>query len=201
MNSNTNTQRYPLRRTAAAGAQQSGRNVQPGELSAHSEMPDNTAPRGRAGSQPRVAHLPQLLDWPKKAIDLYEFLGRNLDVGFCQYHLAQLLPPAKAIDLYSQAIYQFSCSSFTHHRERGKLDQCYSLMEAEKYSEAISMLEVLQHRIGYCGEIFQLRCKELLVERHCWLNARRPALQAVRETIKAMEESDAVRNCRSTSSY
>ncbi|KAH9988217.1 hypothetical protein BJV77DRAFT_1022887 [Russula vinacea] len=120
-----------------------------------------------------VTHMPQVLDWIKKAIDLYELLGRNLDVAFCRYHLAQLLPPAKAINLYSQAIYQFGCSAFTHHRERGTLDQCYSL-----------------HVIGYCGKVFQLRCKELLVECHCRINATRPALQAVRETIKAMEESE-----------
>lgn len=137
-----------------------------------------------------VAGLPQLLDWLKKAIDLYELLGRNLDVAFCQYDLAQLLPPAKAIDLYSQAIYQFGCSAFTHHRERGTLDQCYSLVEAEEYSAAVPILEILQHQIGYCGKIFQLRCKELLVECHCRLNARRPALQAVRETITTMEESE-----------
>ncbi|KAG1767634.1 hypothetical protein EDD22DRAFT_1005278 [Suillus occidentalis] len=137
-----------------------------------------------------VAHLPQLLDWLKKAIDLYELLGRDLDVAFCRYHLAQLLPPAKAIDLYSKAIYQFGCSAFTHHRERGTLDQCYSLVEAEEYSAAVPILEILQHQIGYCGKIFQLRCKELLVECHCRLNARRPALQAVRETITTMEESE-----------
>lgn len=137
-----------------------------------------------------IAHLPQLLDWLKKAIDLYKLLGQNLDVAFCQYHLAQLLPPAKAIDLYSQAIYQFGCSAFTHHRERGTLDQCYSLMEAEEYSAAIPILEILHRRIGYCGKIFQQRCKELLVECHCRLNARRPALQAVRETITMMEESE-----------
>ncbi|KAG2746594.1 hypothetical protein P692DRAFT_201933259 [Suillus brevipes Sb2] len=137
-----------------------------------------------------VAHLPQLLDWLKKAIDLYKLLGRNLDVAFCQYHLAQLLPPAKAIDLYSEAIYQFGRSDFTHHRERGTLDQCYSLVEAEEYSAAIPILEILHRRIGYCGKIFQLRCKELLVECHCRLNARRPALQAVRETITTMEESE-----------
>ncbi|KAG1847376.1 hypothetical protein F4604DRAFT_164952 [Suillus subluteus] len=77
-----------------------------------------------------ITHLPQLLDLLKKAIDLYELLGQNLDVAFCQYHLAQLLPPAEAIDLYSQAIYQFTFSDFTHHRERGTLDQCYSLVEA-----------------------------------------------------------------------
>lgn len=35
-----------------------------------------------------VTLQPQLLDWLKKAIDLYELLGRNLDVAFCQYHLA-----------------------------------------------------------------------------------------------------------------
>ncbi|KAG2119988.1 hypothetical protein BD769DRAFT_1024756 [Suillus cothurnatus] len=134
---------------------------------------------------------PQVLDLLKKAIDLYELLGRNLDVAFCQYHLAQLLPPAKAIDLYSKAIYQFGCSTFTHHRERSTLDQCYSLMESEEYSAAIPILEILQHRIGYCGKIFHLRCKELLVECHCRLNARRPALQAVRETIKTMEEFEA----------
>lgn len=79
---------------------------------------------------------------------------------------------------------------FTHHRERSTLDQCYSLVEAEEYSAAVPILEILQHRIGYCGEIFQLRCKELLVECHCRLNARCPALQAVRETIKIMEESE-----------
>lgn len=138
-----------------------------------------------------VALCPRLLDWLKKAIDFYELLGRNLDVAFCQYHLAQLLPPAKAIDLYSQAIYQFGCSEFTHHRERSSLDQCYSLVEAEEYSAAVPILEVLQHQIEYCGKIFQLRCKELLVECHCRLNARRPALQTVRETIKAMEEFEA----------
>ncbi|KAG2065879.1 hypothetical protein BDR04DRAFT_1234317 [Suillus decipiens] len=138
-----------------------------------------------------VTHLPQLLDWLKKAIDFYELLGRNLDVAFCQYHLAQLLPPAKAIDLYSRAIHQFGCSAFTHHRERGSLDQCYSLVEAEEYSAAIPILEMLQHRIEYCGKIFQLRCKELLVECHCRLDARRPALQAVRETIKTMEDFEA----------
>jgi AAA domain len=137
-----------------------------------------------------VTHMPQVLNWIKKAIDLYELLGRNLDVAFCRYHLAQLLPPAKAINLYSQAIYQFGCSAFTHHRERGTLDQCYSLVEAEEYSAAISSLENLQHVIGYCGKVFQLRCKELLVECHCRINATRPALQAVRETIKAMEESE-----------
>ena len=137
-----------------------------------------------------VTHMPKVLDWIKKAIDLYELLGRNLDVAFCRYHLAQLLPPAKAINLYSQAIYQFGCSAFTHHRERGTLDQCYSLVEAEEYSAAISSLENLQHVIGYCGKVFQLRCKELLVECHCRINATRPALQAVRETIKAMEESE-----------
>ncbi|KAF8497107.1 hypothetical protein F5888DRAFT_325546 [Russula emetica] len=138
----------------------------------------------------KVTFLPQLLDFLRKAIDLYELLGRNLDVAFCRYHLAQLLPPAKAIDLYSQAIYQFGCSAFTHHRERGTLDQCYSLVEAEEYSAAIASLEILQHQIGYCGKIYQLRCKELLVECHCRSNATRPALQAVRETIKAMEESE-----------
>jgi hypothetical protein len=137
-----------------------------------------------------VTRLPQLLDWVKKATDLYELLGRNLDVAFCRYHLAQLLPPAKAIDLYSQAIYQFGCSAFTHHRERGTLDQCYSLMEAEKYSAAIPILEVLQHQIGYCGNVFQLRCKELLVQCYCRINARRPALQAVGDTIKFIEESE-----------
>ena len=137
-----------------------------------------------------VTHMPEVFDWIKKAIDLYELLGRNLDVAFCRYHLAQLLPPAKAINLYSQAIYQFGCSAFTHHRERGTLDQCYSLVEAEEYSAAISSLENLQHVIGYCGKVFQLRCKELLVECHCRTNATRPALQAVRETIKAMEESE-----------
>ncbi|KAG2034718.1 hypothetical protein BDR03DRAFT_1013170 [Suillus americanus] len=135
-----------------------------------------------------VALLPQLLDWLKKAIELYELLGRNLNVAFCQYHLAQLLPPVEAIDLYSQAIYQFALSDFTHHRERGTLDQCYSLMEMEEYSAAVPILEILQYQIGYCGKIFQLRCKELLVECHCRLNERRPALQAVRETIKIMEE-------------
>ena len=138
-----------------------------------------------------VNRLPQLLDWLKKAIDLYDFLGRNLDVAFCKYHLAQLLPPAKARDLYPEAVYQFGYSSFTHHRERGTLDQCYSLVEEEAYSAAIPILEILQHRIGYCGKIFQHRCKELLVECHCRLNATRPALQAVRETIKAMEGSEA----------
>jgi hypothetical protein len=138
----------------------------------------------------KVTFLPQLLDLLRKAIDLYELLGRNLDVAFCRYHLAQLLPPAKAIDLYSQAIYQFGCSAYTHHRERGTLDQCYSLVEAEEYSAAIASLEILQHQIGYCGKIYQLRCKELLVECHCRSNATRPALQAVRETIKAMEESE-----------
>jgi hypothetical protein len=137
-----------------------------------------------------VVTQPQYLDWLKKAIDLYKLLGRNLDVAFCQYHLAQLLPPAEAIDLYSQAIYQFGCSAFTHHRERGTLDQCYSLVEAEKYSAAIPVLEDLQHHIEYCGKMFQLRCKELLVECHCRVNAMRPALQAVRETIKAIEESE-----------
>ena len=137
-----------------------------------------------------VEHLPQLLDWLKKAIDIYELLGRSLDVAFCQYHLAQLLPPAKAIDLYSRAIYQFGCFAYTHHRERGTLDQCYSLVEAEEYSAAIPILETLQHRIGYCGKVFPLRCKELLVECHCRLNATRPAFQAVREVIDTMEESE-----------
>jgi len=137
-----------------------------------------------------VISQPQFLDLLKKAIDLYELLGRNLDAAFCQYHLAQLLPPAKAIDLYSQAIYQFGCSAFTHHRERGTLDQCYSLVEAENYSAAIPILEPLQHRIGYCGKMFQLRCKELLVVCHCQLNATRPALQAVGETIKTLEECE-----------
>ena len=137
-----------------------------------------------------VTHMPQVFDWIKKAIDINELLGRNLDVAFCRYHLAQLLPPAKAINLYSQAIYQFGCSGFTHHRERGTLDQCYSLVEAEEYSAAISTLENLQHLIGYCGKVFQLRCKELLVECHCRINASRPALQAVRETIRAMEQSE-----------
>ncbi|KAG1837320.1 hypothetical protein DFJ58DRAFT_816092 [Suillus subalutaceus] len=136
-----------------------------------------------------VTHLPQLLDLLKKAIELYELLGRNLDVAFCQYHLAQLLPPAEAIDLYSKAIYQFAFSDFTHHRDRGTLDQCYSLVEAEEYSAAVPILEILQFQIEYCGKNFQLRCKELLAECHCRLNARRPALQAVRETIKIMEES------------
>jgi hypothetical protein len=137
-----------------------------------------------------VTLLPHLLDWLKKAIDLYELLGQSLNAAFCQYHLAQLLPPAKAIDLYSQAIYHFGYSSFTHHRERGTLDQCYSLVEAGEYSAAVPVLEILQYQIGYCGKIFQQRCKELLVECHCQLNARRPALQAVRETIKTMEESE-----------
>ena len=136
-----------------------------------------------------VTRLPQLLDWVKKAIDLYELLGRNLDAAFCRYHLAQLLPPAEAIDIYSKAIYQFNCSAFTHHRERGTFDQCYSLVEAKEYSAAIPILETLKHQIGYCGEMFQLRCKELLVECHCQINATRPALQAVRETILAMEGS------------
>src|SRR6266567_4436817 len=54
MNPNTNTQRYPLRRAAAASAQQSARHENPGELSAPSEMPDRATPRGRAGSQPQV---------------------------------------------------------------------------------------------------------------------------------------------------
>jgi tetratricopeptide (TPR) repeat protein len=111
-----------------------------------------------------VTRLPQLLDWIKKAIDLYELLGRNLDAAFCRYHLAQLLPPAEAIDLYSHAIYQFGRFTFTHHRERATLDQCYSLVEAKEYSAAIPTLERLQHGIRYCGEIFQLRCQELLVE-------------------------------------
>jgi hypothetical protein len=136
-----------------------------------------------------VTGMPQLFDWVKKAIDLYELLGRNLDAAFCRYHLAQLLPPAEAIDIYSKAIYQFNCSAFTHHRERGTLDQCYSLVEAKEYSAAIPILETLKHQIGYCGEVFQLRCKELLVECHCQINAARPALQAVRETIMAMEGS------------
>ena len=136
-----------------------------------------------------VTRLPPLLDWMKKAIDLYDLLGRNLEAAFCRYHLAQLLPPAKAIDLYSQAIYQFGVSAFTHHRERGTLDQCYSLVEAGEYSAAIPILETLKHQIGYCGEMFQLRCKELLVECQCRINAARPALQAVRETIMAMEGS------------
>ena len=136
-----------------------------------------------------VNGMPQLFDWMKKAIDLYELLGRNLDAAFCRYHLAQLLPPAEAIDLYSKAIYQFGVSAFTHHRERGTLDQCYSLVEAKEYTAAIPILETLKHQIGYCGEMFQLRCKELLVECQCRINAARPALQAVRETITALEGS------------
>ena len=133
----------------------------------------------------------QLLDWVKKAIDLYELLGQHLEVAFCQYELAQLLPPAKAFDLYSKAIFQFGRSRFTYHYQRATFDLCYSLAEAEEYSAAISTLEKVQDSlIAYNGEIYEQRCKELLVECHCRLNARRPALQAIRETIEVLEAQE-----------
>ncbi|KAJ6613543.1 hypothetical protein B0H10DRAFT_2191940 [Mycena sp. CBHHK59/15] len=130
--------------------------------------------------------LEQSLNSLRKALDIYDLLGQRLDVAFCQYHMAQLLPPEEAVDLYSRAIHQFNWSSFTHHRERSTLDQCYSLIEDGQHSAAVSILEVLQHHLGYCGGIFVLRCKELLVECHCRLNARRPAIQAVRSTLEVI---------------
>ena len=93
---------------------------------------------------------------------------------------------------HSLAIYQFRRSTFTYHCEGDTLDQVYSLVEAEEYSTAVTNLEILQHHIGYCGKTFQLHCKELLVECHCRINVTRPALQAVRETTKAMEESKVI---------
>ena len=54
MNTNTNTQQTSSRWVAAAAAPKMGRKEPTGELSAPSEMPDNTAPRGRAGTQPQV---------------------------------------------------------------------------------------------------------------------------------------------------
>ncbi|KAJ7753166.1 hypothetical protein B0H16DRAFT_1544667 [Mycena metata] len=128
------------------------------------------------------------LDLFRKAIDIYELLERHLDVAFCQYHLAQLLPPKEAVSLYTRAIYQFNLSRFTHHRERATLDMCYSLMEEGSYTEAVAYLEVLQDEIGYCGPLFAVRCKELLTECHCRLNAQRPALQAVRATLEAIRQ-------------
>ncbi|KAF8190389.1 hypothetical protein K438DRAFT_1831989 [Mycena galopus ATCC 62051] len=138
----------------------------------------------------RRAGMDKRLEFLRKAIDIYELLGRHLDVAFSQYHLAQLLPPKEAISLYSRAIYQFNLSRFTHHRERAQLDMCYSLMEEGSYTEAVAYLEVLQHQIGYCGHLFTVRCRELLTECHCRLNALRPALQAVRATLIAIQELD-----------
>ncbi|KAF8190398.1 hypothetical protein K438DRAFT_2018724 [Mycena galopus ATCC 62051] len=138
----------------------------------------------------RRSGMDQILKLLKKTIDIYEVLGRHLDVAFSQYHLAQLLPPNEAISLYSRAIYQFNLSRFTHHRERAQLDMCYSLMEEGSYTEAVAYLEVLQHQIGYCGHLFTVRCRELLTECHCRLNALRPALQAVRATLVAIQELD-----------
>ncbi|KAJ7210986.1 hypothetical protein C8J57DRAFT_1400312 [Mycena rebaudengoi] len=132
----------------------------------------------------------EVLSLLRKAIDIYELLGRHLDVAFCQYHLAQLLPPSEAITLYSRAIHQFKFFAFTHHRERATLDMCYSLVEEGNYSEAIPYLEGLQEIIGYCGQIFVVRCGELLTECHCRLNAVRPALQAVRGTLVALQQLD-----------
>jgi tetratricopeptide (TPR) repeat protein len=132
----------------------------------------------------------EVLSLLRKAIDIYEVLGRHLDVAFCQYHLAQLLPPSEAVTLYSRAIHQFKFFAFTHHRERATLDMCYSLMEEGNYSEAIPYLEGLQEIIGYCGQIFVVRCRELLIECHCRLNAVRPALQAVRGTLDALQQLD-----------
>jgi len=54
MTPNTNTQQTSSRRVAVAAATKAGRKETTGELSATSEMPDNTAPRGRAGPQPQV---------------------------------------------------------------------------------------------------------------------------------------------------
>ncbi|KAJ7210982.1 hypothetical protein C8J57DRAFT_1400298 [Mycena rebaudengoi] len=132
----------------------------------------------------------EVLSLLRKAIDIYELLGRHLDVAFCQYHLAQLLPPSEAVTLYTRAIHQFQFFSFTHHRERATLDMCYSLVEEGNYSEAIPYLEGLQEIIGYCGQIFVVRCRELLTECHCRLNAVRPALQAVRGTLDALQHLD-----------
>ncbi|KAK7023935.1 TPR-like protein [Favolaschia claudopus] len=129
-----------------------------------------------------------ILNLLTKAIDIYELLGRKLDVAFSQYHLAQLLPPAQAVSLYSRAIYQFNISRFTHHRERGTLDMCYSLVEERSYAEAVAYLEVLQDEIGYCGHIFVVRCRELLTECHCRLNAQRPAAQAATATLEAVRQ-------------
>ncbi|KAJ6495339.1 hypothetical protein C8R45DRAFT_1094985 [Mycena sanguinolenta] len=131
-----------------------------------------------------------LFEFLRKAIDIYELLGRDLDGAFCQYDLAQLLPPAEAIPLYSRAIHVFNVSHFTHHRERATLDMCYSLIEEEHYSEAILHLEVLQDLIGYCGQIFVVRSRELLAECHCRLNAMRPALQAVRGVLDSLQQLD-----------
>ncbi|KAJ7223736.1 hypothetical protein B0H12DRAFT_289772 [Mycena haematopus] len=143
-----------------------------------------------------LSHLSQgggsakVLEFLRKAIDIYEFLGRDLDTAFCQYHLAQLLPPTEAITLYTRAIHAFKTSHFTHHHERATLDMCYSLMEEKHYSEAIPYLEVLQEIIGYCGQIFVVRSRELLAECHCQLNAKRPALQAVRGVLDALQQLD-----------
>ncbi|KAF7344475.1 TPR-like protein [Mycena sanguinolenta] len=132
----------------------------------------------------------KVLESLRKAIDIYKLLGRNLDAAFCQYHLAQHLPPAEAVTLYSPAIHVFHTSAFTHHRERATLDMCYSLVEGKHYSEAITELEVLQNKIGYCGQIFVVRSRELLAECHCRLNATHSALQAVRGVLDALAQLD-----------
>jgi len=54
MTPNTNTQRTSSQRVAVVAATKAGRKETTGELSATSEMPDNTTPCGRAGPQPQV---------------------------------------------------------------------------------------------------------------------------------------------------
>ena len=121
----------------------------------------------------------------RKALEIYLLLDHRLDAAFCRFALGQLVSDLEAVPLYEKAIAQFNLSAFTFHRERCTLDLCIKLARMGRYSDAIPMLEYLQHRITYVGKPYVLRCKELLTECYCKLGEHRPAVKTLQGLLES----------------
>jgi tetratricopeptide (TPR) repeat protein len=128
-------------------------------------------------------NVPRAIKALRKALDIYLLLDHRLDAAFCRFALGQLVMDAEAVPLYEKAIAQFNLSAFTFHRERCSLDLCIKLARMGRYSDAIPVLEYLQHRIAYVGKPYVLRCQELLTECYCKLGEHRPAIKALQSIL------------------
>ena len=130
-------------------------------------------------------NVPRAIKALRKAVDIYLLLDHRLDAALCQYSLGQLVTDAEAVPLYEKAIAQFNLSAFTHHRERCTLDLCVTLSRMGRSSDAIPMLEYLQHRMGYVGKQYVLRCRELLTECYGILGEHKPAVKMLQGLLES----------------